>query len=304
LRTIINSLDWPRSYSPTNSNADYPSDREPGWSDELQGVTHDRTTWFFTQEHTVWMFPLSHDLSDEVIATDRSYSSTSLGINGDTHLGDCDYYQGRLYIPIERGLPRVLAATVGSSSLHVGPRDIAPLAAQAAPPSEAPWCAVNPLNGLLYSSYFDIAADQGLLVYKPLHSAIGFTLDFVGNFTLHDENGATMSVNRVQGGAFSPRGHLYLVSDEPSGGILAFDMLTGRIVHRIPVDYQPFADILLYGTVRKEELEGITIWDLDPGYVPGISGQLHLIMIDNYGSGDDDLYFKHFAVNAEDRDKV
>ena len=53
----------------------------------------------------------------------------------------------------------------------------------------------------------------------------------------------------------------------------------------------------------NEELEGITVWDLDYGNAPRIEGQVHLIMLDNDWResifSDNDLYFKHFRVPVE-----
>ena len=44
--------------------------------------------------------------------------------------------------------------------------------------------------------------------------------------------------------------------------------------------------------------EGIDIWDLDSALAPNISGQIHVIMIDNAGADHDDFYFKHYAVSS------
>jgi hypothetical protein len=43
-----------------------------------------------------------------------------------------------------------------------------------------------------------------------------------------------------------------------------------------------------------EEPEGITIWDLDDGRAPGVSGQLHVLLLDNDLTGDD-VYVKHYT---------
>jgi len=44
-----------------------------------------------------------------------------------------------------------------------------------------------------------------------------------------------------------------------------------------------------------DEPEGITFWDLNgKDHSPGFGGVLHAIMINNFGTGDDDLYFKHY----------
>ena len=81
-----------------------------------------------------------------------------------------------------------------------------------------------------------------------------------------------------------------------------FNPQTGWRIGHINVDYKAWAG---------EELEGLTIWDLDqimlpdsrgqrqPITVPGIQGQIHLITIDNLGIKDDDLFFKHFRVSSE-----
>lgn len=337
LRMLIQSLEWPAGYTTTGNNYDYPKDREPGWSDDLQGVTHDENTWYFTQSGILWMFPVERDLNSAVTGTvlfpilgddglvghePRIFGLTlsqKLKDLGCYHLGDCDYDQGRVYIPVEGSQPPlVVSFMVKNRNINSNAKDVAFLTHQ----TEAPWCAINPLNGMLYSSNFNIDK-QGVSVYRISRSIQdGMKLDFVGKFPLFNSNGSPIVVRRVQGGVFSSQGHLYLVSDLKSGGILGFDMLTGRLSTHIAVDYQPDLssgtgpiDVLIdAGTDAglwdsrknaKEELEGITIWDLDTGQAPGISGQIHLVMIDNLGSGADDLYFKHYkVVHPEDKDKI
>jgi hypothetical protein len=83
-------------------------------------------------------------------------------------------------------------------------------------------------------------------------------------------------------------------------------MLTGRRVYRIPVSYSPGYD-------DYEELEGITLWDLDEVTAPcresgdacvngRLRGQLHLLMLGN-SPNPNDLYLKHFRV-TRDRDRI
>ena len=326
IRMLIQSLEWPSGYTTTGNNYDYPKDREPGWSDNLQGVTHDNSSWYFTQTGILWRFPAGRDLNSTLKPTliapiigDEgaiSFADTDAGAVspivagvvgltlsdklkqlGCYHLGACNYYQGMVYVPIEGSTPPlVVAIQVSESSILCDTKNVAPLTNQAA--NQAPWCAINPLNGMLYSSSFRI--DQsGLSVYRlSKNVGLGIKLDFVGMFALFDSAGNQKIIDRVQGGCFSNRGHLYLVSDDGTG-ILGFDMLTGRQTAYIPVDYQPTT----FGK-SKEEIEDITIWDLDTGQSPGISGQLHLVMIDNLGSGADDLYFKHYKVAPQDKDKI
>ena len=69
----------------------------------------------------------------------------------------------------------------------------------------------------------------------------------------------------------------------------------------IKVNYD-YSDTEIFGKrIYKEELEGLTVWDLDMDQANNIKGQIHLIMIDNIGGADDDLYFKHFSVPVENR---
>ena len=107
----------------------------------------------------------------------------------------------------------------------------------------------------------------------------------VASIALRDSAGKPLTLQRVQGGAFSARGHLYLVSDVPGQGIKGFALETGRQRVNIPVQFE-----------RDEELEGIDLWDLDGGQVPGIDGQIHLQMIDHDWWSDDDFFFKHYRV--------
>ena len=120
-----------------------------------------------------------------------------------------------------------------------------------------------------------------------------------------DGSGAPVCIEHVQGGAFSPKtGLLYLSSDKgDAGGIFTLWVDDSRrrayLLHRTPVAYHYTESTIAGHQLYYEELEGLTVWDLSDGRAPRLSGQLHLTMIDNVGSGDDDLYFKHFDAPAE-----
>ncbi len=45
-------------------NQDYPNALQPGWHENVQGITHDPTNWFITQTDKVWKIPVSQDLDD------------------------------------------------------------------------------------------------------------------------------------------------------------------------------------------------------------------------------------------------
>jgi hypothetical protein len=66
-------------------------------------------------------------------------------------------------------------------------------------------------------------------------------------------------------------------------------------------DFEPFCYEFHPGSVfsNREEPEGITFWDLDKGNAPEISGQLHVLMVDQEASDDDDsVYLKHYTSNV------
>lgn len=99
---------------------------------------------------------------------------------------------------------------------------------------------------------------------------------------------SNLKLDRIQGGAFSPKGHLYLVMDVAGHGVKGFEVRSGRQYANIPVNFDPSWD-------TQEELEGIDIWDLDNGAAPGVNGQIHVLMLDN-DLGSDELFFKHYSV--------
>lgn len=313
LRAIASGLDWPRHnppFRPTQaSDHDYPKDREPGWSEELQGVTHDVAHWYFAQKQRLLRFAVTsdinadldevphlevrlpeHDVDGLVLGPGRSDTWPFLEAGRYHHFGDLDCFGGHLFVPLESELDPPLPPKVLVFDTDLQHIATANLDQQAS----APWCAINPLTGILYSSEFNAAQ---LTVYRPFLDGERFTLQPLGRFDLRSRDGSpNRRLDRMQGGAFSENGHLYLVSDFGRfGGVFGFDMLTGREMSHLPVDYQATIDFG-FGVAPwpKQELEGLTLWDVDAVTAPGIHGQVHLIMIDNSGSGDDDLYFKHY----------
>lgn len=313
LRNFIEALAWPRSFVPTRATSyDYPRNKGSGWTDKLQGVTHDDQHWYFTQQDRLWKIPVTHDLHADL----GDFASVGIPIPGYIHFGDIDFFNGHIYVPLE-GDGQPATVVVFNQSLQY--KKSALLSAQG---GSGPWCAINPVNGLLYSSTFNDTPDRILFqVYERIESTndagelVDFKLNHLGAMELFDETGDSFHLGGLQGAAFSRRGHLYLVVDtvmnsaneDGHRGIMGFDMLTGRrTVHRL-VDYRPWKFFPRpIGWVKIQELEGITIWeDVDATGAPGIIGQLHLVMLDKDWENDDDLYFKHYEVEfPEDRGKV
>jgi hypothetical protein len=325
MRAFTEALPWPASYRPATKNPDSPSDASPGWTNALQGVSHDDNNWYFTQQKKIWKIPVSHSLGDELHAETRT---APIPLAGYDHFGDCDFDHetGFLYVPLEGADPPMVAmfdkelTFVGSAALSQA--------------GGAPWCAVNPVNGLVYSSGFNSGGGPILLhVYQ--RSASGLALSHLGTIELLGPAGETLNVEKIQGGAISPRGHVYLISDVKSGGILGFDLVTGQQMMHQEVDYSPNPTFLqevevaaanmgvgvlnffggLFGAdpiqpIRQphnQELEGVTIWPaVGAAGAPGMDGDLHMIMLDldTTPGNDDDLYFKHYEVDPEDRARL
>ena len=124
-----------------------------------------------------------------------------------------------------------------------------------------------------------------------------------------------MELESIQGGVFSENGNFYLINgycadfDVYKGGIWVFDARDGEngyLFDRSTNGYGHFNfdwEVDCDEYCLCDEPEGITIWDLDNGDAPGISGQIHVLMIDN-DAGWDDLYFRHYSTSSRDQCKI
>jgi hypothetical protein len=277
-------------------NYEYPRDATPGWGESAQGVTHDGAFWYISQEKAVWRIPRGRDLAREVAGdTPHVGIPDEIGDQGGNHFGDLDWHEGRLYVPLE-GAAGAQVVVFEAPSLEYEPMFSASLAQG----ESAPWCAIDPRSGILFSSRFDID-ENGLYAYQiDVSEDNGVEVTLLGRFPLFDESGAPMRLTRAQGAVFSDMGHLYLATDAPTG-VLGFDMCTGRLVRRIGVDYQPQKHI---GVTTYQEVEGLTLWDLDDGGAPNIGGQLHVIVVDNAPLSEDRIYFKHYEAAPNQKTRI
>jgi hypothetical protein len=283
------------------------------WNFKLQGVTHDDDCWYFSTEDdrstvldlgedgALFKIPKSLDLAhinrDDVYHVGYPPELLDAGYH---HIGDMDYFRPWDII--------VAAVEAGSGSapplVALFDRDLRFRGkAQLSHQIEAPWCAIEPRTGLLVSSECNFTRTAPIrLQFHRLDrpDSASVTVEWVGEMELFDADGATMPVQGVQGGAFSKNGHLYLAVEQSfdrrdgtvrAAGIRAFDLLTGRLGLWHNIDFKPKKDT--FG--GREELEGLTLWDLD-GQAPGISGQVH-VPIQRYGIK---LFFRHWGVARED----
>ena len=301
-----------RKYNIPSYEGNYPKSRENGWSDELQGVTHDHNSWYFTQKETLWKFPVSHNLNEriEVAAPYRGILKTKipwvLRSMGYDHLGDIDHQFGYLFVPMTGGENTAIIAVFRASDLKFTAYDyLNPQGTQAG------WAAINPLDNILYSTAKIMNPIYTYQVnYHLLPFAYGEYKDFlyeIGEQHITDGQGKPIYRNHMQGGDFGDDGYLYLVNgyyekfDNRQGGITVVDPGTNHVVAQSTISSGQFRYEFHPGGFNGQEPEGITYWDLDGKGAPGISGQLHVIMLDNDLPGDDDdLYFKHYRTNRNE----
>ena len=292
LRDWLHSLEWPPS-SAYAFLGDYPEDSAPGWTNNVQGVATSGTHWFFSgaKLEGLWKIPLTHDLDADIDDGQMPHAGVPPPFSQveKPHMGDLDYFEGMLFVPFEGTDPKRIMLFRASDLVFLGTGNVTQ--------SDCPWCAVNPRNRLLYSSHFDtdhLNVYRMTLATNASGGVAGLQLEFLYNFELRNSEGARLPIARVQGGSFSPSGHLYLVSDVDSGGLMGFDMTTGRRM------FQRTKASLPAGV----EMEGITIFDADAVSTPHIGGQIHIVWLQDEAVVDDDIYFSHFRIAAEHRHKV
>ncbi len=283
------------------SPVDHPRELEHDRVEDIQGAASTTTHWYFTHNDPpeLLRIPMTTD-----VATHAAWDAAAvtglpgfLGSLGYDHFGDPDEHQGHVYVPLEGAADGAIA----QFDLALNFRGYATLVGP-----KAPWVAIDPTTGLLYTS---AACDVSEVdVYTMSFAADGTLtgLSLVDHRTLWDHHSQALTLQRVQGGAFSDGGNLYLVSDGRYGdgcplgqaGVYGFEGATFREEVWFDVPYDPGDD---------EELEGIDVRDVAGLGTPGITGQLHVVMLDNdehwYGQ-DDDLYFKHYLAPAAELDAL
>lgn len=282
------------------SPVDFPQELEHDRVEDIQGAASTSSNWYFTHNDPPELvrIPMTSSLAthgtwDAASVTGMPASLAALGYD---HFGDPDEHNGFIYVPVEQGPVGAIAQFdtnlnfIGSANLY--------------DTTKAPWVAIDPTTGLLYTSG---ACDVSEVdVYTMSFTGAALTgLSLVDHRTLWDQGSVPLSLQRVQGGAFSDHGNLYLVSDADYpddecgtpgngvSGVYGFEAGSMRKELYFYVPYNP--------DDYDEELEGIDIRDVTGLGAPGISGQLHVVMLDNdehwYGQ-DDDLYFKHYLAAA------
>lgn len=257
LRTVGRALRNPRMSEWVKREKEY-ANRD--WTAACQGVATDRTGWYFTSNDDG--FPGVYRLSNTMSVLDkRSIPRSTAG-----HVGDVDYYGGRVYVALENPTKiAVFDRVLNPQSTH----------AVSTPDGHFSWCAVNPWNGVLYTSAWNNAT-----------ALYAFDRN-TGARRTQDDIALNGVVDRVQGGAFSPNGRIYLASDDKSGkaGIHAFGLPMGRWLGFVAIEIHQ-------GFPKYEETEGIGFGLM---HTLGHPTVVHLVLLDQDALSDD-IYFKSYEV--------
>ncbi|MFT3772670.1 MAG: hypothetical protein QM820_45340 [Minicystis sp.] len=239
----------------------WPDDSDTvGLSEHVEGLAHSATHVFVSTVDSVYRVPFGADLENWWSALYDADVELP-GANGHDHVGDIDVFNNHVFVPLEfkdnaNTTPArlsVLTLDLQVALINDFPRDVQ---------KKAGWVAVNPVNGLVYST--DDAAF--IHVYElqpdghPLRHLYDVTLDYAPAGGLGD------------GGAFSPSGHFYVSGKDNSGYMhLTMYELKGRNGTRktqtVPVPWDG-------------HVQGLDVFDAAgiSGAHPGWDGQIHVAL--------------------------
>jgi len=317
----------------------------PDWSESAQGVANDGEYWFFTQKVNMYKYernwrsvggPDEGRLIGVGIPDVLSGPGTPEGSRKCIdHYGDLDQYRGYLFVPFEGGScvlndvvvckpgclvptePNAIIAVFRTSDLTlVDWVDISDVQVKTG------WAAVNPVDGLLYTSGNELTATDPIYRYAIDFEALedgeqGGFLTLVDAMPVLEADGTPVEgvFTFMQGGVFSPWEDLYIAvgkstgePEEVRGGLHLLRYTADRTAFRVvqssvnrddapsppsPVfayDYNPTA-------VGGEEPEGIDWWNQTNVPDARYPGQLHAILLSLDTFGDDGIWWKHYTSN-------
>jgi len=292
----------------------YPPNKKPGWSEELQGLAHDGVNWFMAQKGRLWKFPVTHDLNRQVNGPDPSRGILSVGIpaelrkQGYDHFGDLDQYGGFLFVPLEGEAIKPRIAVFRASNLSFVGSFV--LTGQ----NRAGWCALRhePGGVHLYTSNNVINQVNPIFRYKVdlgrVSASPSAAFRFVNTVELFNGASRLNIKPYLQGGEFSPDGSYLFLTNGSRGvstqdsGIWVFRADPMQFVTKSTAlpnsgsffyEFHPGHPVL----TKWQEPEGITFWDLDGRQAPGLpGGQLHVILLDNNWPSADEVFIKHYRL--------
>ncbi|WP_146179979.1 tectonin domain-containing protein [Micromonospora sp. RP3T] len=262
---MSNPSNWRATTTADFSNED--------WTEEAQGLTTDGVNWYVgsndSDHRRLYKFGPRFPQGD-----DRVLGYLALPADAGNHLGP------PVWDPVRR---RIVVAVEPANVWVVDPETmrtdfIGPLGGDGNRPqgTSIPWVAINPRDGLLYSSAFGrsdqpIKSVDRVNVYDPANA-----YRWLRSIPLSRE------IKEVQGGHISAGGHLYLTSNA-TFDISAYDLANGAYGGRRVVDFDPSDD---------DEIEGLTLgryeWD------SGAESDVAVLVLDNDIVSDDDVEVRFY----------
>ena len=213
------------------------------WHPYPQGLAWDGSHWYASTSHEGGFNHLYKlDGDGNLILKEVNVIPPSLAEGGYDHIGDLDYWNGKLYVPIEH--EPVLNGLRVNATFAVYDSELKFTQSFKTSQFHAPWCAIDPETGYLYSSEWNDAWD--LYVYDPVEGRL------VKKVHLDKR------LSSVQGGDFY-RGYLYLCLDDPHKDVCRIDPKTGKVLDLIPTEIQ-------------EEMEGLTLHEASNGFIHFVAG--------------------------------
>ena len=231
-------------------------------SEEAQGVTTDGGAWYLVSNGNKTIRKMNN--SAGLIAQ----ATIPQGVNGG-HVGAPGYHDGWVYVPVQNpyGVWRIRSDFSRSEWHPVSTTD-----------NRLSWCDVNPQNGRLYTSMYDIFNGQTAVLFAYDRNTMQRRPE--DDITLGPGTG---HVDRIQGGAFTARGRFLLARCDPNA-VFCFSAITG---HRYGSLY-----VGDFGSTGSE-VESVTVrgWTFGSTTAP-----VHILELDNDWADPDDCYLHSFWV--------
>jgi hypothetical protein len=328
--------DYPTAEAYTRFLTNDPWDEEPAWAgDVTQGISHDDAHWYISQKQRLWAIHRSVDLGAvQGDAWPLVYSTRASQfpiVAGYEHYSDIDFADlaklrpgagdARRFVvmaleDVDRTRCGALALFTGYDPANPG-ASLVPVAKSCIPynGAKAPWAAVSP-DGFVYAGRdddvgrlsrlrvdwsADFAATGCVPISCEVEPADPQNATVCGSgIDLADGSGNPISLDGVQGVAFSESGRVVYVSTRYDG-LYVFRADDGRLLERSCQASNcrfrfEFSD--LGGTVGlEEEPEGLTVWDLEEATDLGgeTRGSLHVLLVDKTAFQGEKVYLKHYT---------
>lgn len=167
---------------------------------------------------------------------------------GDNHIGDIDYYDGKIYAPIEDGPAYQHPNIVVFDAKTLQPTgEVFALPLDIQGPQGVPWVAVDGDEGKAYTSQWD-----------PVSTINVFDLN---TFRLEKQITLSTVIGRIQG-AKVYHGALYATSDNADKSVYKIDLEGGMVTELFKMK-----DLPSYGNYTVHEMEGLAFFKKPHGAV-------------------------------------